>query len=315
MEIKYMETVLAVARLGSFSKAAFEIPCSQSSVSRQIKNVEDELGVILFERSCNTNTVVLTPLGEELMPIIKRIMDEYQTLQDVAEVPRRRKQLILNLGIASSIFSSSGKAILSSNLYLEYPEISMNVKDVPTSAFIDHLKRGILDVILCYQTCLHGELAQPFFDDPALISIPLLQKELSIAAGETHRLATRECVSFAELAEEYFVFNTNFIMQQHSFSANNQHTMFLEACQRNGFLPKILSVDRNLADTKQVLVARGDGIYPSFTPNVLRKYPGIRYISVNNSPYYARYFLLTFQQRSKVINDFAEFLKQFLTED
>lgn len=60
MKIEYMETVLTAARLYSFKKAAEAIPCAYSTVTKQIKNVEDELGIVLFRRTANNAQVELT---------------------------------------------------------------------------------------------------------------------------------------------------------------------------------------------------------------------------------------------------------------
>lgn len=58
MEIQYLETVLAVAQYLSFSRAAEEIPCAQSSVSRHVGIVENELGAKIFTRSSKTLSLI-----------------------------------------------------------------------------------------------------------------------------------------------------------------------------------------------------------------------------------------------------------------
>ena len=74
MEIHQLEYVLAVATYNSFTRAAESQNVSQSSLSQQIRKLEDELGVNLFART--TRSVQLTPAGAEFITYAKRILSE-----------------------------------------------------------------------------------------------------------------------------------------------------------------------------------------------------------------------------------------------
>ena len=67
MELRNLITFIHVAELGSFTKAAQQLDYSQSTVSFQIKKLEDELGCLLFERI--NHTITLTERGHELLPM------------------------------------------------------------------------------------------------------------------------------------------------------------------------------------------------------------------------------------------------------
>ena len=71
MELRNLITFVYVAELGSFTKAAQQLDYSQSTVSFQIKQLEDELGCLLFERI--NHTITLTERGHELMSYAHRI--------------------------------------------------------------------------------------------------------------------------------------------------------------------------------------------------------------------------------------------------
>ena len=73
MEIQYLKTVLLVATHLNFSKVAEEIPCAPSSVSRQVKCVEEALGITLFDRPARGERLKLT--GPAFCPISHRWWD------------------------------------------------------------------------------------------------------------------------------------------------------------------------------------------------------------------------------------------------
>ena len=82
MKLEWLEAVAAVVKYRSFSEAAETIPCAQSSVSRYVRSAEDELGVILFDRSSNSNSVSLTPDGERTLPLIEQLLEDWVALQN-----------------------------------------------------------------------------------------------------------------------------------------------------------------------------------------------------------------------------------------
>ena len=79
MELRNLITFINVAELGSFTKAALQLDYSQSTISFQIKQLEDELGCLLFERI--NHTITLTERGHELISYAHQILtltDEFK---------------------------------------------------------------------------------------------------------------------------------------------------------------------------------------------------------------------------------------------
>ena len=87
MELRNLITFMGVVELGSFTKAAEQLGYSQSTVSFQIKQLEDELGCLLFERI--NHTITLTEKGHELLSYAHRIRslteDFKESLEDEKE--------------------------------------------------------------------------------------------------------------------------------------------------------------------------------------------------------------------------------------
>src|SRR3954453_20376222 len=78
MELRHLRTIAAVARHGSFSKAAEELHLAQSAVSQQIRRFEQELGVEVFRRS--SRSVEITPEGEVILSYAQRVLREVDGL-------------------------------------------------------------------------------------------------------------------------------------------------------------------------------------------------------------------------------------------
>src|SRR5215831_14748716 len=76
LNLRHLEAFAAVARLGSFTKAASALYISQPSFTVQIKQLEEELGVRLLDR--NTRSVSLTAIGRELAPVVERLLGELE---------------------------------------------------------------------------------------------------------------------------------------------------------------------------------------------------------------------------------------------
>ena len=78
MELRHLRTIAAVARHGSFSKAAAELHLAQSAVSQQIRRLELELGIEVFRRT--SRSVELTPEGEVILGYAQRVLREVDGL-------------------------------------------------------------------------------------------------------------------------------------------------------------------------------------------------------------------------------------------
>lgn len=86
MDLRHLRYVVAAARNGSFSAAANEFNVRQPIVSKRIKEVKDELGVRLFERS--TAGARLTLRGEDFVVEARRVLDEWEQMTRYAKASR-----------------------------------------------------------------------------------------------------------------------------------------------------------------------------------------------------------------------------------
>lgn len=292
MKLEWLEAVAAVAKYHSFSEAAETIPCAQSSVSRYVRSAEDELGVILFDRASNSNSVSLTPEGECIRPLIEQLLEDWVALQNATPACRAHRQFSVRLGLDRWMFSSSSKGNLISALYLSCPEIQLSIHEVLVEKRVEALLLKEIDAALMPRALPMGADPVPLESNDSVRYELVGTQPLSIAFGGSLLPAGRESITLRELNGLPIIFHTDIVKRYRAHPATRRHDYFVKACLDSGFEPKIKLVDRELADIKQSMAAQGQGVFPSTIPTGLRVYPGICYLPVDDAPYAVQYYLL-----------------------
>ena len=102
MKIAWLKCFLAIEKYRSFSEAAESLFLSQSALSKQLKNLEETLGVQLFDRS--THTIHLTQAGEKIISPAQRMIGEHERmlhdLSDLKNINKNRLSLAAPLGMS-----------------------------------------------------------------------------------------------------------------------------------------------------------------------------------------------------------------------
>ena len=143
MELRNLITFIQVAELGSFTKAAEQIGYSQSTISFQIKQLEQELGCLLFERI--NHTVALTERGRELISYAHRV----RTLTDEFKENLGKEDYSGHIRIVTPD-SVCEEMIYSHYLdfHEKYPGISIKFTTADTTVMFDMLDRNEADAII-----------------------------------------------------------------------------------------------------------------------------------------------------------------------
>ena len=87
MHLRQVRSFVVVARFSSFTRAADLLNLTQPALTVQIRQLEQSLGVKLFDR--NTRAVELTRIGREMLPVLERLLGEFDAV--VVEMPSARK--------------------------------------------------------------------------------------------------------------------------------------------------------------------------------------------------------------------------------
>ncbi len=176
MSIREVKTFLAIAETGSFAAAARAINRTQSAVTMQMKTLEDELGVILFDRS--KRPPVLNDAGRAFVPKAREVTLAYDRLfQDVDG------QAIgghLRLGVVpSAITGIMPKALVA--LRAKYPRLHIELVMGLSADLVNRMRRGILDAAIVSEMLesRSGLEWSPFAREPLVVIAPIDAPNLS----------------------------------------------------------------------------------------------------------------------------------------
>lgn len=137
MKIEYLKTVLAVAQLRSLKRAAQEIPCSYSSVTKQIQAVEEELKAELFVRHAHNREVILTEAGVRGLEYIQSIVSQYERLEKAVRPPKAAvKKTNITMSVDGNLMGSVAISNLLSECYQAHPEFQITI--------VRHLRQSCL---------------------------------------------------------------------------------------------------------------------------------------------------------------------------
>lgn len=218
MNSQQLEYFLAVAKGKRFSHAAEELFISQSSLSKQIKSLEEELGVDLFIRE--PAGAVLTPAGEVFYEYATRAWGDLESLL-VNLAPYSRSALArVRVGALPLMTPYDLHADLS-DFQVDNPTLLVEYWERNQGDIIGRLEMNRLDVAVLRTDRLSRE---------AYDWVPLIRDEIMIIASRLHPLARRAQVALEELRNEGFVL----IDRQSSI-----YCMFVEECRRHGFVPNV----------------------------------------------------------------------------
>jgi DNA-binding transcriptional LysR family regulator len=235
MELRNLRALVEVVRRTTFSGAAKELFATQSAVSKAVKQLEDELGMLLFER--NGRNSRLTDAGEIAYKRAASILAETKDL--VTELSELRG---LNRGKLRLGLPSMGGILFAKSFALfrrQYPNIEVQL--------FEHGGRRLEELLLAGDI----ELAASIFPlNPEFESQLIARQPLKLFTSAAHVLAKRKTVGLRMLS------NIPFILFESGFVLNKR---IADACKRQGFAPKIAACSSQV-DFIVELVAANVGV-------------------------------------------------------
>ncbi len=186
MNLKQLEAFLWVAELQSFTKAARQLYMSQPAVSFQIKALEENLQVLLFERG--DKKVTLTEAGRLLYPEAKQMLRHYHAIKAGLDDLRGLKTGHLVVG-ASTIPGEYLLPILIGGFKQKYPGINVSLKIAGSGLVGRWVREREIDI---------GIIGAPF-DKEGVECLPWLQDQLIFIVPPSHSLIDKKTVRFSDL--------------------------------------------------------------------------------------------------------------------
>lgn len=186
MELRNIKTFARIAEVGSFTRVATELGYTQSAVTMQVKQLERELGCVLFERL--GRSVRLTPEGERLLPVANRMLQAADEASRIAQKPGEVSGM-LRIGVSDSLLVGVLAPVLS-ELSRTYPRVCASThQQMPDEQFA-MLRRNDIDVLL---------LLDERMERPEWVKVFEVPAEVGFVAAATDPLARRTKVPLEEV--------------------------------------------------------------------------------------------------------------------
>ncbi len=192
MEIHQLTYFVAVAEMGSFSRAAERCNIAQPSLSQQIQKLEQELGEPLFDRL--TRRVALTDAGRNLLPRATTILAELQDIKHAMNQEADSSRGMLSVGFIPTIAPFVLPRVIKRFSH-EFPLARLSVHEDLTEALVRELVDGKLDVGIT-SAPIHNKLIRT----QVLLSEPLL-----VASSKSNDIITRADIHVKELDDFPFI--------------------------------------------------------------------------------------------------------------
>ena len=195
MDIRHYRSFIALAEECSFTFAARKLNIVQSGLSVTIKEMEEELGVQLVQRT--TRRVSLTDAGvsflEYVRPAVTMLNDGMEAVRSQSQVVRGR----LSLGILQSISPYIDLPTVLGRFHAQYPDVEFSVRSVDSTQAPELVRSGSVD--LSFHAVTTKQVAA------GIEAIPFAHDNLIAICADTHSLALRKSVTLEALIEWPFV--------------------------------------------------------------------------------------------------------------
>lgn len=194
MEIRHFRYFLSVARLGHFTRAAEQLGIAPPTLSRQIQDMERQLGVRLFERS--QREVCLTAAGEALLPEAEQAVRQFDAAQLGAQRAGRGDVGRIELGyVASAAFSGLLQQQVM-RFSQSHPGVVLNIREQPMAESPALVRDGVLDI---------AYVRTPMDLPDELVAMDLHEEGFVLALPASSRLNELPQIMAARLATETFI--------------------------------------------------------------------------------------------------------------
>jgi DNA-binding transcriptional LysR family regulator len=260
VELRHVRYLIAVAEYLNFRKAAEQLHIAQPPLSRQIRQLEEDLDVVLFVRS--KRRVELTKAGHAFLEEARKLVVQAGHAAEAARHAQKGESGIVRIGIASGLGGVVGKVVFEHRKKM--PTINIECKDVFSSHQNEAVHTSEIDI---------GFLRPPV-DQVNLDCELLFEEEFVVILPKTHRLAKRRSLKLKDVADEpLIIFHRNF--------SSGLYDKILGLYSRQGFTPRLTRTHVEAhEEAGAIMVASGKAIFIGAGAIVNRTVSGIELASV-----------------------------------
>ena len=181
-----LEYIVAIDEYRHFATAAEKCFVTQPTLSMQIKKLEDELGVIIFDRS--RQPVVPTDIGAKLIGQARMALSSTERIKEIIKEDRQEVEGTLKIGIIPTL-APYLLPVFIGHYIRKYPAVKVEVEELVSEEIIRRLKRDLIDV---------GIFVTPYRDEK-IVECPVFYEEMLIYARPGHELLQKKEISHQDI--------------------------------------------------------------------------------------------------------------------
>jgi DNA-binding transcriptional LysR family regulator len=242
MDLRHLRYFVAVAQELHFGRAAARLHIAQPPLSRQIRDLEEELGVRLFSR--DRRKVVLTAAGQVFLREIGPLFGQLEQAVDAARRAERGEIGTLHIGYVGAVVYSALPEIIRA-FRARLPQVEVRLQEMSPAAQIEGLLRGHLEV----------GFARGPIEEPALDVETVLDEALVAALPAGHPLNARRRLRLATLRAEPFVVTAR-------SRGPGYYDHIITICRDAGFSPRVVQEGSHFDVLSLVAAGCGVAIVP-----------------------------------------------------
>lgn len=211
ISLRQLRFFTALAESANFSRAAERMTVSQPALSAAIRQIEEHMGLRLFDRS--THHVALTDAGAAFLPHARRLLTTAENaFVDMSDAATRGKSVV-RVGVIPSVVPAAAEAI--ARLGQERPDICFHLRDGKNDTLMADLRSGALDIVV-------GVLGRTEDDVEASL---ITEDEMMLAAPADHPLASHAELPWSALEDDEIVHFTGGSIGELSSAAMRQNNL------------------------------------------------------------------------------------------
>jgi LysR family transcriptional regulator for metE and metH len=196
LEVRHLKLVATVAEEGSVTRASNRLHLTQSALSHQLRDVEEKLGVTLFERTARR--MLLTPAGERLLESARRVLEELENAEKALQNQSNQRQGLLRITTECYTCYHWLPSLMRA-FQRKSPRVEVRIVADATRRAIEALLEGELDLAIVSDPVKNRKVVlEPLFDD-----------ELFLVTALDHPLSRRSYVNAEDLADEHLILYTD----------------------------------------------------------------------------------------------------------
>ncbi len=252
MELRHLRYFVAVADALSFTKGAQKLHLSQPSLTRQIKDLEEELGVRLLDRS--KQGVNLTRQGARFLIDAKRVLDLSEEIVKSVQRTGEQPPSPLNIGYVADLFYDLLPVTLAA-FQRSFPTVPINLFDMSCGDQFRALEEGQIDLGFAG---LRGPI-----EERGLQFLPIAAYDTVAAVAKNHPLAKETVIHLKTLKPLFFIG-----MSEASYPG--YRGWLTETCRKEGFAPKVL---QDVEIERAIIQAVAAGLGVAILPEQVKRLP------------------------------------------